>query len=36
MPRKWADASGSQEMGEWLQRFADDRAMGKPAVELTQ
>ena len=30
LPRQWADASGSEEMREWLDRFADDRAAGKP------
>jgi hypothetical protein len=29
LPRQWADASGSEEMREWLDRFADDRATGK-------
>ncbi|MBK9180593.1 MAG: LLM class flavin-dependent oxidoreductase [Acidimicrobiales bacterium] len=29
MPRKWADASGSTDMQEWLQRFADERALGQ-------
>ncbi len=29
IPRQWADAGGSQEMVEWLERFADDRAAGK-------
>ncbi len=29
LPRQWADASGSVEMKEWLERFADDRAAGK-------
>ena len=34
MPRKWADDTGSQEMTEWLQKFADDRALGKSDMEL--
>ena len=29
IPRQWADANGSLEMREWLDRFADDRAAGK-------
>ena len=29
IPRQWADATGSLEMREWLDRFADDRAAGK-------
>jgi alkanesulfonate monooxygenase SsuD/methylene tetrahydromethanopterin reductase-like flavin-dependent oxidoreductase (luciferase family) len=29
IPRQWADASGSAEMREWLDRFADDRAAGR-------
>jgi len=29
IPRQWADASGSSEMREWLDRFADDRAAGR-------
>ncbi len=29
IPRQWADAEGSVEMSEWLDRFADDRAAGK-------
>jgi alkanesulfonate monooxygenase SsuD/methylene tetrahydromethanopterin reductase-like flavin-dependent oxidoreductase (luciferase family) len=29
IPRQWADASGSVEMLEWLDRFADDRAAGR-------
>jgi len=30
LPRQWADASGSQEMQDWLQKWADDRAAGRP------
>jgi alkanesulfonate monooxygenase SsuD/methylene tetrahydromethanopterin reductase-like flavin-dependent oxidoreductase (luciferase family) len=29
LPRQWADASGSEEMRTWLDRFADDRAIGR-------
>ena len=29
LPRQWADASGSEEMREWLDQFADDRAAGR-------
>jgi alkanesulfonate monooxygenase SsuD/methylene tetrahydromethanopterin reductase-like flavin-dependent oxidoreductase (luciferase family) len=29
IPRQWADASGSAEMREWLDTFADDRAAGR-------
>jgi alkanesulfonate monooxygenase SsuD/methylene tetrahydromethanopterin reductase-like flavin-dependent oxidoreductase (luciferase family) len=29
IPRQWADASGSAEMREWLDKFADDRAAGR-------
>ena len=29
IPRQWADASGSAEMRDWLDRFADDRAAGR-------
>ena len=29
IPRQWADASGSAEMREWLNKFADDRAAGR-------
>jgi alkanesulfonate monooxygenase SsuD/methylene tetrahydromethanopterin reductase-like flavin-dependent oxidoreductase (luciferase family) len=29
IPRQWADASGSAEMREWLDHFADDRAAGR-------
>ena len=29
IPRQWADTGGSEEMAEWLQRFADDRAAGR-------
>jgi alkanesulfonate monooxygenase SsuD/methylene tetrahydromethanopterin reductase-like flavin-dependent oxidoreductase (luciferase family) len=29
IPRQWADASGSAEMKEWLEKFADDRAAGR-------
>ena len=29
IPRQWADASGSEEMREWLDHFADDRAAGR-------
>jgi alkanesulfonate monooxygenase SsuD/methylene tetrahydromethanopterin reductase-like flavin-dependent oxidoreductase (luciferase family) len=28
LPRRWADDSGSEEMKEWLERFADSRAKG--------
>ena len=31
LPRQWAAAAGSEEMREWLDRFADDRAAGKRA-----
>jgi alkanesulfonate monooxygenase SsuD/methylene tetrahydromethanopterin reductase-like flavin-dependent oxidoreductase (luciferase family) len=29
IPRQWANATGSVEMAEWLDHFADDRAAGK-------
>ena len=29
IPRQWAAAAGSQEMQDWLDHFADDRAAGK-------
>ncbi len=29
IPRQWADASGSAEMREWLEKFADDQAAGR-------
>ncbi len=29
LPRQWAEASGSEEMREWLEQFADDRAAGR-------
>ena len=29
IPRQWADASGSAEMRDWLDKFADDRAAGR-------
>ena len=29
MPRKWADDSGSAEMKEWLDKFADSTASGE-------
>ena len=28
MPRRWADESGSEEMKEWLEHFAENRAKG--------
>ena len=28
MPRRWADESGSEEMKEWLENFAENRAKG--------
>jgi hypothetical protein len=28
MPRRWADESGSEEMREWLENFAENRAKG--------
>jgi alkanesulfonate monooxygenase SsuD/methylene tetrahydromethanopterin reductase-like flavin-dependent oxidoreductase (luciferase family) len=34
MPRKWADESGSVEMKEWLDKFADDRAVGSRDTDL--
>ena len=34
MPRKWADSTNSDEMKEWLQKFADDRALGKNDASL--
>ena len=34
MPRKWADDTGSEEMKEWLAKFAEDRALGKSDLEL--
>ena len=29
IPRQWADVSGSAEMREWLEKFADDQAAGR-------
>jgi hypothetical protein len=29
MPRAWADQSGSPEMKEWLEKFADATATGE-------
>ncbi len=34
IPRQWAAASGSEEMREWLDRFADDRAAGRRDADL--
>ena len=34
LPRKWADDTGSEEMKEWLAKFAEDRALGKSDLEL--
>ncbi|MBA3289384.1 MAG: LLM class flavin-dependent oxidoreductase [Acidimicrobiia bacterium] len=34
LPRQWADADGSTEMAEWLERFADDRAAGRRDTTL--
>jgi hypothetical protein len=34
LPRKWADDTGSEEMKEWLAKFAEDRALGKSDREL--
>ena len=34
LPRKWADDTGSEEMKEWLSKFAEDRALGKSDLEL--
>ena len=34
IPRQWADATGSEEMQEWLENFADDRAPGKNDASL--
>jgi hypothetical protein len=28
MPRRWADETGSEEMGQWLENFANNRAQG--------
>ena len=28
MPRRWADETGSEEIREWLEHFADARAKG--------
>ena len=28
MPRRWADETGSEEMRDWLEHFADARAKG--------
>jgi hypothetical protein len=28
MPRRWADETGSEEIREWLEHFADNRAKG--------
>jgi alkanesulfonate monooxygenase SsuD/methylene tetrahydromethanopterin reductase-like flavin-dependent oxidoreductase (luciferase family) len=33
IPRQWADASGSAEMREWLDKFADDQATGRRDTE---
>ena len=29
IPRQWADASGNEQIEEWLDKFADDRAAGR-------
>jgi len=34
LPRKWADDTGSEEMKEWLSKFAEDRALGKNDASL--
>ena len=34
LPRKWADDTGSEEMKEWLSKFAEDHALGKSDLEL--
>jgi len=34
MPRKWVDDSGSAEGKEWLEKFADDRALGNRDTDL--
>ena len=34
IPRQWAAAAGSQEMQDWLDHFADDRAAGKRDADL--
>ena len=34
LPRKWADDTGSEEMKEWLAKFAEDRALGKNDATL--
>ena len=34
LPRKWADDTGSEEMKEWLAKFAEDRALGKNDASL--
>jgi alkanesulfonate monooxygenase SsuD/methylene tetrahydromethanopterin reductase-like flavin-dependent oxidoreductase (luciferase family) len=34
IPRRWAAATGSEEMRTWLERFADDRAAGRHDPEF--
>jgi alkanesulfonate monooxygenase SsuD/methylene tetrahydromethanopterin reductase-like flavin-dependent oxidoreductase (luciferase family) len=34
IPRRWVDESGNQEMREWLERFADERAHGERDTTL--
>ena len=34
IPRQWADGTNSDEMKDWLHKFADDRALGKNDASL--
>jgi alkanesulfonate monooxygenase SsuD/methylene tetrahydromethanopterin reductase-like flavin-dependent oxidoreductase (luciferase family) len=34
IPRRWADETGSEEMREWLEHFAESRAKGETRPEL--
>jgi alkanesulfonate monooxygenase SsuD/methylene tetrahydromethanopterin reductase-like flavin-dependent oxidoreductase (luciferase family) len=35
MPRRWVDQSGSEEMKEWMERFADAQATGEGSEAFT-